>query len=141
MNLTPSEEESIRNKIRDLKSLLPRDLSHAPREPIHAVLTKTFAGGGFHTKAVDIANDWKRVGRSIRAAIVYGGEVVLRPMAPDERGLEEKVSPLKDRIVALEHLVERVSHLNPRAEEIGAGMLASLVEEATGLMEPRRGKG
>lgn len=134
-----TEEMDIRTRIAELKARLPKE-PHEPSEPLHTVVSKVFRDGATHTRTVDIANDWKRVGGSIREAVRQGGEVVMRPLFPGEEVQEHKEYPSTRRIVALEHLVDRVARLNPEAGEIGAGMLASLVEEARGLMEPK-GKG
>ena len=134
MSLT--EEMSIRAKIQDLRAQLP-PVSHEPVEPLHAVVTKVFVDGANHTRTVDLANDWKRVGHAIRDAVKQGGEITLRPLYPGEGVQEHKEYPSTKRIKALEVLVDRVARLNPDAGEIGPGMLVQLVEEARGLMAAR----
>ena len=126
-------EQVIRDRIAELKAKLPQ-MPHEPSEPVHAVVSKVFPDGANHTRTVDLANDWKRVGGSIRDAVKQGGEVVLRPLYAGEEPKEKKDYPSTKRIRELEALVERVARLRPEAGEIGPGMLASLVEEARGLM-------
>ena len=138
MTMTLSEEDTIRNQIAELKAKLP-PIPHEPSEPLHAVVSKVFPDGANHTRTVDIANDWKRVGGSIRDAVKQGGEVVLRPLYAGEQPLEVKDYPSTKRIRELEALVVRVSRLHPEAGEIGPGMLASLVEGARGLMAGKVG--
>lgn len=133
MTMLPSEEETIRNQIAELRARLP-PLPREPAEPLHAVVTKVFRDGGNHTRTVDLANDWKRVGHGIRDAVKQGGEVTLRPLYSGEGVQEHKEYPSTKRIKALEVLVDRVARLNPGAGEIGPGMLVQLVEEARELM-------
>lgn len=47
-----------------------------------------------------------------------------------------QIQATQARIVALEALAERVARLNPDAGFYGAGMLASLVEQARHLTKP-----
>lgn len=138
MTMPLHEEQAIRDQIQALKAKLP-PIPHEPTEPLHAVVSKVFQDGANHTRTVDLANDWKRVGGSIRDAVKQGGEVVLRPLYAGEQPLEVKDYPSTKRIRELEALVVRVSRLHPEAGEIGPGMLASLVEEARGLMAGKAG--
>lgn len=133
MTIPLCQEQAIRDQIATLKAQLP-PVAHEPAEPLHAVVTKVFVDGANHTRTVDLANDWKRVGHAIRDAVKQGGEVTLRPLYPGEGVQEHKEYPSTRRIRALEVLVDRVARLNPDSGEIGPGMLASLVEEARGLM-------
>lgn len=132
--MTLNEEDAIRAQIAALKEKLP-PIPHEPAEPLQAVVTKVFPDGATHTRTVDIANEWKRVGHGIREAVRQGGEVTLRPLFPGEGVQEYKEYPSTRRIKALEALVDRVARLNPDAGEIGPGMLVQLVTEARGLME------
>lgn len=95
------QEQAIKDKIAALKAQLP-PLVHEPSEPLHAVVSKVFSDGATHTRTVDIANDWKRVGNSIRDAVKQGGEVVLRPLYAGEVPQEAKEYPSTKRIKALE---------------------------------------
>lgn len=133
MTMPLHEEQVIRDQIATLKAQLP-PMPHEPSEPLHAVVSKVFPDGANHTRTVDLANDWKRVGGSIRDAVKQGGEVVLRPLYAGEQASETKDYPSTKRIRELEALVVRVARLPPEAGEIGPGVLASLVEEARGLM-------
>jgi pyruvate/oxaloacetate carboxyltransferase len=133
MTMLPSEEETIRNQIAELRAKLP-PLPREPAEPLHAVVTKVFRDGGNHTRTVDLANDWKRVGHGIRDTVKQGGEVTLRPLYTGEGVQEHKEYPSTKRIKALEVLVDRVARLDPGAGEIGPGMLVQLVEAARELM-------
>jgi pyruvate/oxaloacetate carboxyltransferase len=134
MTMLPSEEETIRNQIAELRAKLP-PLPREPAEPLHAVVTKVFRDGGNHTRTVDLANDWKRVGHGIRDTVKQGGEVTLRPLYTGEGVQEHKEYPSTKRIKALEVLVDRVARLNPGAGEIGPWMLVQLVEAARELMD------
>lgn len=141
MTMSLSEEDAIRARIAELRARLPRE-HHEPAEPLQTVVTKIFPDGAVHTRTVDIASEWKRVGHGIREAVRQGGEVTMRPLFPGEGVQEHKEYPSTKRIKALEALVDRVARLNPDAGEVGPGMLAQLVTEARGLMElPAGGAG
>jgi len=127
-------EDAIRAQIAALQEKLPPREPREPAPPLHAVVTKVFLDGGTHTRTVDLANEWGRVGSGIRDAVKQGGEVTLRPLYPGESGAEVKHYPSAERIKVLEALVDRVARLNPDAGEIGPGMLVQLVEGARGLM-------
>lgn len=99
MSLT--EEMDLRARIAALKAQLPRE-PHEPSEPLQAVVTKVFLDGAVHTRTVDIANEWKRVGHGIREAVRQGGEVTLRPLYSGEGVQEHKEYPSTKRIKALE---------------------------------------
>lgn len=101
MTMTLSEEETIRNQIAELRAKLPKE-AREPAEPLHAVVTKVFRDGGNHTRTVDLANDWKRVGHGIRDTVKQGGEVTLRPLYTGEGVQEHKEYPSTKRIKALE---------------------------------------
>lgn len=50
--------------------------------------------------------------------------------------LVQAYNELRDRAIALENASIRVARLNPNAGEIGAGMLATIVEEAQSALNP-----
>jgi hypothetical protein len=50
--------------------------------------------------------------------------------------LVQAYNELRDRAIALEKASIRVARLNPSAGEIGAGMLATIVEEAQSALNP-----
>jgi hypothetical protein len=59
------------------------------------------------------------------------------PMCPPPIGmLVRAYNELRDRAIALEKASIRVARLNPNAGEIGAGMLATIVEEAQSALNP-----
>lgn len=110
MTMPLSEEDAIRNQIAELRAKLPKE-PHEPAEPLHAVVSKVFLDGANHTRAVDLANEWKRVGGSIRDAVKQGGEVVLRPLYAGEQPLEVKDYPSTRRIKALEEEASKLHEL------------------------------
>ena len=105
MTMSLSEEDAIRARIAELRARLPRE-HHEPAEPLQAVITKVFPDGATHTRTVDIANEWKRVGHGIREAVRQGGEVTMRPLFPGEGVQEHKEYPSTKRIKALEEALE-----------------------------------
>jgi len=110
MTMSLSEEDAIRARIAELRARLPRE-HHEPAEPLQAVVTKVFPDGAVHTRTVDIANEWKRVGHGIREAVRQGGEVTMRPLFPGEGVQEYKEYPSTKRIKALEEAVSRFLEL------------------------------
>jgi hypothetical protein len=134
MPQSETEVRLIQEQIAALKSRLP-PREHESRDPLHAVVVKTFLDGASHSRTLDLNNEWAKAGHGIREAIKQGGEVVVRPLYPGEVVEEKKYYPGRERIKVLEALVGRVARLHPEAGEIGPGMLASLVEESRKLME------
>lgn len=130
---TATEERLILEQIAALKAKLP-PREQEPRESVHAVVVKTFLDGACHSRSVDIGTEWGKVGHGIKEAIKQGGEVVMRPLYPGEVVQEQKYYPGRERIKELEAFTGRVCRLNRDAGEMGAGMLASLVDEARRLM-------
>lgn len=110
MTMSLSEEDAIRARIAELRARLPLE-HHEPAEPLQAVVTKVFPDGAVHTRTVDIANEWKRVGHGIREAVRQGGEVTMRPLFPGEGVQEYKEYPSTKRIKALEEAVSRFLEL------------------------------
>lgn len=118
--LSPEEEARIRESIAALKEKLP-PVSHEPAEPLHAVVTKVFVDGANHTRTVDLANDWKRIGHAIRDAVKQGGEVTLRPLYPGEGVQEHKEYPSTRRIRALEEALAEAIGMAETGEPRGIG--------------------
>jgi len=59
------------------------------------------------------------------------------PMCPPPvTMLVQAYNDLRDRAIDLEKAAIRVARLNPAAGEIGAGMLATIVEEAQAALNP-----
>jgi hypothetical protein len=110
MTMSLSEEDTIRNQIAELRAKLPKE-PHEPAEPLHAVVSKVFLDGAVHTRTVDLANEWKRVGTGIREAVRQGGEVVVRPLYAGEGVQEHKEYPSTRRIKALEEEASKLHEL------------------------------
>jgi len=108
MTISVSDEAEIHNRIAALKTLLPPREPKEPTAPMHTVVTKVFLDRGTHTRTVDLANDWGRVGSSIRDAVKQGAEVTLRPLYPGESGAEVKHYPSAERIKVLEEAIREV---------------------------------
>jgi hypothetical protein len=107
MTMPLCAEQAIRDQIAELKAKLPA-IPHERAEPLHVVVSRVYKDGASHIRTEDIANDWKRVGGSIRDAVKQGGEVVLRPLYSGEQPLEVKEYPSTKRIRALEEALERL---------------------------------
>ena len=59
------------------------------------------------------------------------------PMCPPPVGmLVQAYNELRDRAIDFEAAAIKVARLNPSADEIGAGMLATIVEEAQSALNP-----
>ena len=55
---------------------------------------------------------------------------------PPTRMLVQAYNDLRKRAILLERASFKVARLNPNADEIGAGMLATIVEEAQAALKP-----
>jgi hypothetical protein len=64
----------------------------------------------------------------VRVRLPYSKQI--STIRVDANQLEAAMRPHSARTQLLEQLAQRVANLNPAAGEIGAGMLASLVEDA-----------
>lgn len=130
--LTATEERHILDEIQKLKAKLP-PRHQEPREPLHAVIVKTFPDGANHSRPMDLNNEWSKAGHGIREAIKQGGEVVVRPLYPGEVAQEQKYYPGRERLKILEAFVERVA--DPASWTHGHQSVGMLMDEAHVLME------
>lgn len=134
-----SDEKRIRDQIHALQALLQRP-EPEPRTPLDVLIVKTFSDGATHSQSRDVNNEWGRIGRGIRECLRQGGEVSLRPLDPKQEFQEQKYYPSRERIKELEEFVGRIVRLNRDAGEMGAGMLAQLVDDARWLMKGKEGQ-
>lgn len=134
------QEQAIKDKIAALKAQLP-PLVHEPSEPLHAVISKVFSDGATHTRTGDIANDWKRVGNSIRDAVKQGGEVVLRPLYAGEVPQEAKEYPSTKRIKALEGALGQALELLRELPHSGGIVGLAVIEACQDVLDAGKAGG
>ncbi len=110
MRLNPPSETEVRqiqDQIQALKAKLP-PREHESRDPLHAIIVKTFLDGASHSRPMDLNNEWAKAGHGIREAIKQGGEVVVRPLYPGEVVQEQKYYPGRERIRVLDKALREV---------------------------------
>lgn len=140
MTMPLHEEDAIRNQIAELRAKLPKE-PHEPAEPLHAVVSKVFLDGAVHTRTVDLANEWKRVGSGIREAVRQGGEVVVRPLYVGEGVQEHKEYPSTRRIKALEEALGQTLALLRDLPDSGGIMGLATLEACQDVLDKGKAGG